>query len=169
MGRRLGRIEALTQQGITQTPADAGIGIPETLVARSLPAVAVVVTGRFGDPPTLKLEQPDLPFLRFLEQPRVFYPGVELIVDAVLSPDADPYVDDHVYHGERLFPAVMGLEAMAQAAIALAGGAPAPPFQGGEIYPALGLSQSREDRVPASPVPARTPPRVHTAPAAVTT
>src|SRR5258708_35202755 len=148
MGRRLGRIEALTQQGITQTPADAGIGIPETLVARSLPAVAVVVTGRFGDPPTLKLEQPDLPFLRFLEQPRVFYPGVELIVDAVLSPDADPYVDDHVYHGERLFPAVMGLEAMAQAAMALAGGAGAAAFATGEIHPPPAPPPTRKHRAP---------------------
>src|SRR5258708_13982494 len=152
MGRRLGRIEALTQQGITQTPADAGIGIPETLVARSLPAVAVVVTGRFGDPPTLKLEQPDLPFLRFLEQPRVFYPGVELIVDAVLSPDADPYVDDHVYHGERLFPAVMGLEAMAQAAMALAGPAPAPTFQAVKINPPRLLPQTRQTPFPLSPL-----------------
>ncbi len=129
MGQRLGRIEALQQQGITPIPADAGIAILEQLLARLLPAVAVVVTGRFGDPPTLKLEQPDLPFLRFLEQPRVFYPGVELIVDAVLSPDADPYVDDHVYHGERLFPAVMGLEAMAQASMALAGASAGPTFE----------------------------------------
>src|SRR5258708_39399955 len=142
MGRRLGRIEALTQQGITQTPADAGIAILEQLLARTLPAVAVVVTGRFGDPPTLKLEQPDLPFLRFLEQPRVFYPGVELIVDAVLSPDADPYVDDHVYHGERLFPAVMGLEAMAQPAMALAGASVAPTFETVKFKPPLLVPKS---------------------------
>jgi hypothetical protein len=50
----------------------------------------------------------------------VFYPGVELVADAFLSSDSDPYLDEHVYHGERLFPAVMGLEAMAQAAMALA-------------------------------------------------
>jgi enediyne polyketide synthase len=89
------------------------------LIAQPLPAVAAVVTGRFGGAPTLKMEQPDLPFLRFLEQPRVYYPGVELVGDAELSGDTDPYLADHVFQGERLFPAVMGLEAMAQAAMAL--------------------------------------------------
>ena len=55
------------------------------------------------------MEKPDIPFLRFLEQPRVYFPGIELIVDSELSIDTDPYLDDHVLGGERLFPAVMGL------------------------------------------------------------
>ena len=80
---------------------------------------SVVVTGRYGEAATLKVDQPELPLLRFLEQPRVYYPGVELIADVKLSTDSDPYLNDHVFQGERLFPAVMGLEAMAQAATAL--------------------------------------------------
>jgi enediyne polyketide synthase len=129
MGARLGRIETLRQQGITPISPEAGVEMLEQLLRARLPATAVVVTGRFGDLPTLKLEKPDLPFLRFLEQPRVVYPGVELIVDSVLSADNDPYIEDHVYHGERLFPAVMGLEAMAQAAMALAGSQDPPSFE----------------------------------------
>jgi enediyne polyketide synthase len=129
MGARLGRIETLRQQGITPISPEAGVEMLEQLLRARLPATAVGVTGRFGDLPTLKLEKPDLPFLRFLEQPRVFYPGVELIVDSVLSADNDPYIEDHVYHGERLFPAVMGLEAMAQAAMALAGSQDPPSFE----------------------------------------
>jgi enediyne polyketide synthase len=129
MGARLGRIEALRQQGITPISPEAGVETLERLLRRQLPATAVIVTGRFGDLPTLTLEKPDLPFLRFLEQPRVFYPGVELIVDSVLSTDSDPYVEDHVYQGERLFPAVMGLEAMAQAAMALTGSDDPPSFE----------------------------------------
>jgi enediyne polyketide synthase len=69
--------------------------------------------------PTLRIEQPELPFWRFLEEVRVYYPGVELVVDATLSTRSDPYLDDHVFRGERLLPAVIGLEAMAQAAMAL--------------------------------------------------
>jgi enediyne polyketide synthase len=129
MGARLGRIESLRQQGIMPISPEAGVEMLEQLLRSKLPATAVVVTGRFGELPTLTLDKPDLPFLRFLEQPRVFYPGVELIVDSVLSTDADPYVDDHVYQGERLFPAVMGLEAMAQAAMALAGSEDPPGFE----------------------------------------
>jgi enediyne polyketide synthase len=121
MGARLGGVGALARAGITPIPPDAGVAILRGLLARRLPAVAVVVTGRFGEPSTLQVEQPDLPFLRFLERRRVYYPGVELIVDAELSTDMDPYLDDHIFQGERILPAVMGLEAMAQAAMALAG------------------------------------------------
>jgi enediyne polyketide synthase len=121
MGARLGLIESLTQQGITPIPPDQGVEMLRRLLARRLPRAAVVVTGRYGALPTLKPEQAELPFLRFLERQRVFYPGVELIVEAELSSDTDPYLADHVFCGEQLFPAVMGLEAMAQAVVALGG------------------------------------------------
>jgi enediyne polyketide synthase len=129
MGERLGRIDALVREGITPIPPDEGVGILRRLIARPLPAVSVVVTGRYGEAPTLKVEQPDLPFLRFLELPRVYYPGVELVVDTELSAGTDPYLDDHVFRGERLFPAVMGLEAMAQAAMAVVGATGPPDFE----------------------------------------
>ena len=90
------------------------------LVASPAPAVSLVVAGRFGDPPgSARSRRSDLPLLRFLEQPLVDYPGVELVVEATLATESDPYLDDHVFQGERLFPAVMGLEAMAQAAMAV--------------------------------------------------
>jgi len=129
MGQRLGRVDALMREGITPISSDAGVSVLRRLVAQSLPAVSVIVTGRFGDPPTLKVERPELPFLRFLERPRVYYPGVELVVDAELSGDADPYLDDHVFRGERLLPAVMGLEAIAQVAMALQGSSDPPVFE----------------------------------------
>lgn len=129
MGERLGRIDALIQEGITPIAPDAGIAVLRRLLSQPLPAVAVVVTGRFGDAPTLKLARTALPFLRFLEQPRVYYPGVELVADSELSVVSDPYLDDHVFHGERLFPAVMGLEAMAQVAMAALGERSVPVFE----------------------------------------
>ncbi len=121
MGERLGRVDALMKRGITPITVDQGVSILHHLVRHALPKVAVVVTGRFGDPPTLKMEQSDLPFLRFLERPRVYYPGIELVVDSKLSTDTDPYLNDHTFKGERILPAVMGLEAMAQVAMAVAG------------------------------------------------
>jgi enediyne polyketide synthase len=119
MGQRLGRMDALMQQGITPIPTDEGIRFLCHLLGQRSPAVSVVVTGRYGEASTLKVDRPELPLLRFLEQPRVYYPGVELIADAKLSTDSDSYLNDHVFQGARLFPAVMGLEAMAQVATAL--------------------------------------------------
>jgi enediyne polyketide synthase len=129
MGARLGRIESLRQQGITPISPERGVEILEQLLSHPLPKTAVVVTGRYGELPTLTMAETDLPLLRFLEHPKLAYPGVELIADSTLSTETDPYIDEHVYHGERLFPAVMGLEAMAQAAMALFGSAEPPGFE----------------------------------------
>ncbi|MDJ0597668.1 MAG: SDR family NAD(P)-dependent oxidoreductase [Crocosphaera sp.] len=119
MGEKLGRIDSLMQQGITPISPDQGINILKGLMSQSFSKTTVIVSGRFGEPPTLKMEALELPFLRFLEQQKVFYPGVELIVETELSLDNDPYLKDHVYEGEYIFPGVMGLEAMTQVATAL--------------------------------------------------
>ena len=66
------------------------------------------------------MEKPDLPLRRFLQQPRVFVPNVELVAESELSLDQDPYISDHIYERVPLFPAVMGLEAMLQVSGALA-------------------------------------------------
>src|SRR5258706_15414432 len=114
MGERLGRVDAMLAEGIAPIPIDAGVAWLRHLVANPPRPVCVIVAGRFGETPTLRLDKPELPFLRFVERTRIFYPGIELVVEAELTPVADPYLDDHVVDGERLFPAVMGLEAMAQ-------------------------------------------------------
>ncbi len=129
MGERLGVLEGLAREGVTPIPVDAGVAALLGLLAAPPPAVCVTVAGRFGPPPTVRLEGAELPLRRFLERPRVHYPGVELVADSVLAPATDPYLEDHVVRGERLFPAVMGLEAMAQAAMALAGAAGRPVFE----------------------------------------
>lgn len=119
MGQRLGRIEALRRDGITAITPEQGVQVLCRLLAAELPATAVVVTGRFGQPATLKFSEPPLPLWRFLEHPKVYVPGVELVVDSELSTDSDPYLRDHAFQGTPLLPAVVGLEAMAQAARAL--------------------------------------------------
>ena len=120
MGEKLGTLESLIAQGISPIPPDAGVALLRELISRPPARTSVVVAGRFGDPPTLEVARPELPLLRYLEKPRVYIPGVELVVDAEVSADTDPHLADHVYHGEPLFAAVLGLEAMAQAAMALA-------------------------------------------------
>jgi enediyne polyketide synthase len=119
MGDRLGRVEALARQGIAPIPPEEGVCQFRRRVACPLGAVSIVVSGRFGDPPTLAMERNELPLLRFLENPRVDYPGVELVAEAKLTTESDLYLDEHVFQGERLLPAVLGLEAMAQACMAV--------------------------------------------------
>ena len=119
MGERLGRIEILEAEGVTAISPDQGIAIFLQLIGCSLPDVAVVVAGRFNKPPTVQFDEADYAPKRFLQRTPVYYPGIELIADAELSVASDPYLADHVYHNQRLFPAVLGLEAMSQAAMVL--------------------------------------------------
>jgi enediyne polyketide synthase len=136
MGERLGTLESLRAQGIQPIPTATGLSMLRELISRpaspDVPGspVSVVVAGRFGDPPTLEVERPELPLLRYLEKPRVHIPGVELVVDSTISADTDPHLADHVFHGEPLFAAVLGMEAMAQAAMAVLGTLELPAFEG---------------------------------------
>jgi enediyne polyketide synthase len=143
MGERLGRIESLLQQGITPIPPDEGVRFLLESVRNPRGAVARVVTGRFGEPPTLKLNPPELPLRRFLDRKRVYYPGVELIVEADLSVGSDPYLRDHALQKQMLFPAVFGLEAMAQAAMALMGTTAPPVFEKVEWLRPVTVSDNR--------------------------
>lgn len=129
MGARLGSVEALRRQGVTPITPDLGVAALRRLLVSSSHVTSAVVMGRFRDLPTFEVERPELPLRRFLENPRVYYPKVELVADAVLSTTTDPYLDDHAFQGERLLPAVIGMEAMAQAATALMGTSAPPVFE----------------------------------------
>jgi enediyne polyketide synthase len=119
MGQHLGVLSSLMEQGIAPLPLDDAIAILKTMVAWKQAPVSSIVTNRFGDLPTLQFTGPELPLRRFLEHVEVYYPGIELIAAADLSVDTDPYLAEHVFAGEQLLPAVCGMEAMAQAAMAL--------------------------------------------------
>lgn len=128
MGARFG-VEALRRQGVTPITPEQGVAALRQLLAAPPFARSVVVMGRFREVPTLKVERPELPLLRFLERPRVYYPRVELVADALLSTATDLYLSDHTFQGERLLPAVIGMEAMAQVASVLTASAAPPAFE----------------------------------------
>lgn len=119
MGQRLGVLDSLIRQGIAPLPLDDAIGALKTMLTWKHAPVSSIVTSRFGNLPTLQLRGSELPLRRFLEHIEVYYPGIELIADADLSVDTDPYVAEHVFQGEQLLPAVCGMEAMAQVAMTL--------------------------------------------------
>jgi enediyne polyketide synthase len=120
MGDRLGSLDILVRRGISPISIASGVDALDRMICGSKPGFErAILSGRFGTSPTLEPEESDLPLLRFLESQIVRVPGVELVCEAVLSDGADPYFADHEIDGQRLFPAVMGLEAMAQAACAV--------------------------------------------------
>lgn len=126
MGERLGVLEALTRDGIAAIPVESGIALLKQALASSSAPAAMVVMGRSDGLPTITLEQRELPLLRFVDRVQVHYPGVELVVDAELTAEDDLYLPDHLLDGDLLLPAVLGMEAMAQAGAALTGRAGAP-------------------------------------------
>ncbi|MFD8997526.1 SDR family oxidoreductase [Streptomyces abikoensis] len=121
MAQRLGAVETLRRQGVAPIPVADGTRILLSLLgAPDLPS-AVLVAGRLPRAETLRHADESLPLLRFLERPLVHQPGVEVVADARVGLGGDPYLADHALDGVPLLPAVVGLEAMAQAAAAVTG------------------------------------------------
>ncbi|WP_433528535.1 SDR family NAD(P)-dependent oxidoreductase [Micromonospora sp. CA-263727] len=121
MGERLSAVESLLRAGITPIPPDEGVRLLRQVLALPRLPASVVVTGRTEGLDTLRHERRELPLLRFLERPLVQYDGVELVVEAELSAESDPYLTEHDLDGSLLLPAVLGMEAMAQVATAVSG------------------------------------------------
>jgi enediyne polyketide synthase len=109
--------------GTVPIPVEDGSRLLLSLLTTPDIPARVAVHGRLGVPAPLALQpgQTAPPPGRFLEMVRVHYPGVELVADTRLSVRADPYLADYRIDGVAVFPAAMVLEALAQAASALAG------------------------------------------------
>jgi enediyne polyketide synthase len=116
MAERLGTIERLTSAGVDPISVDDALEQFDQLV-QSGACGTVSVTSRFGPPPDLDLGSMELPPLRFADRPLVHFPRKEIVLETGLSRGRDKYLDDHVVDGRRVFPGVMALEAMAQAAM----------------------------------------------------
>ncbi|MFI5929082.1 SDR family NAD(P)-dependent oxidoreductase [Micromonospora sp. NPDC051543] len=124
MGERLSVVEGLYREGVTPISLDAGVQMMRRLVADPEVPSVVVVSGRTEGIDTVRRELPELPLLRFVQQPLIYYPGIELVTEVELNAGTDRYLTDHLLDGNLLFPAVFGLEAMAQVATAVTGRGP---------------------------------------------
>ncbi|MEU7852809.1 SDR family oxidoreductase [Nonomuraea sp. NPDC049141] len=144
MGERLGSVENLARVGVTTITPDQGVAMLRELIADLGAPVVTVVTGRFGELPTVTFRagregSDDLPLLRFLEQPRVSYPGIELVADSEVSWASDPYLAEHVFGGGEgaVLPGTVGMEIMAQAAAGLLGTETVPVLEDVEFLRAI--------------------------------
>jgi enediyne polyketide synthase len=133
MGERLSVVESLTRDGVTPITPDQGVQIMRRLVADPDAPTVVVISGRTEGIDTVRYDLPALPLLRFVERPLVRYHGVELVTEVELSAGSDRYLADHLLDGNLLFPAVFGMEAMAQVATAATGWSGAPVIEDAEF------------------------------------
>ena len=111
--------DRLARAGVTVIGVDEGSRLLlKMLTTPDLPA-SVAVHGRIG----LLGRAPAASHWsgRFLQAVRTYYPGVELVCEARISPRTDPYLADYLVDGMTVLPAAMALEALAQAASVLAG------------------------------------------------
>ncbi|RLC04896.1 MAG: type I polyketide synthase [Deltaproteobacteria bacterium] len=115
MGARMGSVQALKRKGIDAIPTEEGIRRFVRLFLHNPGTHQVLVTARMTQMDTLgTLAPPPIKGARFLEKRIHFTPGIESAFLAHLSLDKDLYIQDHCYNDSYLFPAVFGLEAMAQ-------------------------------------------------------
>ncbi len=126
MGVRLGVLDALVRDGLEPISVPAGTDLLLRLLAAPESGPAVLAAGRLPAGPTLRHRDHDRIGGRFAERVLASTPGVESVTGATLTAGADTYLPDHVVDGVPLLPAVLGLEAMAQAATALTGEAGTP-------------------------------------------
>jgi len=133
MGERLDVVETLGRAGVSAIAPDQGIAVLRRLLADPDTPGTVVISGRTHSVDTMRYAEPELPLLRFVDRPLVRYHGAELICEVELSVGGDLYLADHLLDGSHLFPAVFGMEAMAQVAAAVTGKVTAPVVENAEF------------------------------------
>ncbi|MDH2428367.1 type I polyketide synthase [Sphaerisporangium sp. TRM90804] len=121
MGERLSVVDGLARKGISPISPEQGVQIMRRLVADPDAPTVVVISGRTEGIDTVRYDLPDLPLRRFIEKPLVRYHGVELVTEVEMNAGTDLYLADHLLDGNLLFPAVFGMEAMAQVVSAVTG------------------------------------------------
>jgi len=115
MGAKLGSVGRLAEKGIGAIPVKEGISHFRQLIEGDPGTRQVIVAARVAGIATWKSPESRANNSRFLEKIEYILPGVELIAQANLNVESDPYLLDHNWKGSLLFPFVFGFEAMAQA------------------------------------------------------
>ncbi|MEV4118636.1 type I polyketide synthase [Micromonospora sp. NPDC049645] len=147
MGERLSVVESLSREGVTPLTASQGIAILRRLVADTAAPVVVVISGRTESVHTVRYHQPSLPLLRFVDRVLIRYHQVEMVVETELKVGTDRYLADHDLDGNLLFPAVFGMEAMAQVAAAVSGADVVPVIEQAEFLRPVIVSPHGQTRI----------------------
>ena len=117
----MGSVQQLRRMGVGAIPLAEGVTRFVRHCTHDAGERQIIIVARLAGLATWPVsERPSLS-LRFIDGIVAHQPGVELVSRTRLEPQRDAYLRDHSFKGSMLFPAVFGLEAMAQAAAAAVG------------------------------------------------
>ncbi len=117
MAARLDSGKRLASTGAKMIPLQEGVQRFMDLAMKNPAEDQIIVTSRLWKQSILAPQKAQAKSLRFLENIVAATKGVETISRVKLSLEKDLYLNDHKYEKSYLFPAVFGLEAMAQVAL----------------------------------------------------
>lgn len=135
LGLKLESFEFLRKLGVTTLSSEEGVRAYVDLVRAPREGTVFTITGRLTSEleADLYLPRPLHGRPRFLERVLRRTPGTDLVAEATLSHESDLYLAEHVFEGTPMFPGVMAIEAMAQAAMACVGSGEVPEFRNVEF------------------------------------
>lgn len=120
MGVNLNSLTNLKQKGVWPIPVVQGLDVlRQVMTDVGLQHGRLIISGRYGNLPTLTYQRTKLPTGRFITNIRQHTPGVEIMADVPVNLQDDLYLSNHVFEGQYVFPTVMVLEGVAQLTNAL--------------------------------------------------
>lgn len=122
MGQKLQTLDYLASVGVTPIRIEDGVVAYLKLLDGAGENPCFVITGNLTPNLEAHLFPPTPPLRgRFLEQVLRWIPVTEIVAEATISHETDLYLPEHVFEGTPLFPGVMAIEAMVEAAMACVG------------------------------------------------
>ncbi|MDZ7896963.1 MAG: SDR family NAD(P)-dependent oxidoreductase [Arcicella sp.] len=148
MGVSLNTIDTLKEKGVFAIPVSHGVEILKAIVAdKNYTGGRLIISGRFGNMPTLNYKKEKLPLGRFVSNIKHHIPKVEIVSEVSVNLKEDIYLQNHVFQGQYVFPTVMILEGMAQICSALESGTPTWVFEDLKINKSIFIPQSEANTV----------------------
>lgn len=143
MGVSLNTIDTLKEKGVFAIPVSHGVEILKAIVAdKTYTGGRLIISGRFGNMPTLNYVKERLPLGRFVSNIKHHIPKVEVVSEVSINLKEDIYLQNHVFQGQYVFPTVMILEGMAQVCSVLETETPTWVFEDLKINKSIFVPQS---------------------------
>ncbi|MBI3798495.1 MAG: SDR family NAD(P)-dependent oxidoreductase, partial [Deltaproteobacteria bacterium] len=122
LGKKLGTLDSLALRGVATIDTRDGVAAYLNLLQHPQASSTFVITGRLTPDLEVNLFPPVSGIRgRFLERVLRWIPSTEIVAEATVSHETDFYVPEHAFEGTPLFPGVMAIEAIVEAAMACAG------------------------------------------------
>ncbi|MCU0467706.1 MAG: SDR family NAD(P)-dependent oxidoreductase [Arcicella sp.] len=148
MGVSLNTIDTLKEKGVYAIPVAHGVEILKAIVAdTNYLGGRLIISGRFGNMPTLNYAKGRLPLGRFISNIKHHIPKVEVVSEVSINLQEDIYLQNHVFQGQYVFPTVMILEGMAQVCGILEADSPNWTFEDLKINKSIFISKTEANRV----------------------